>query len=136
MRTVFRRRSTAHFNVTPLIDVVMLLIIFFLVSSHFVRSESLEEIELPEATHSEEQPKVPRRLVVTITAEGSMHVGGRTVNITEIERMLVAGSDETGDDLEVHIRADRSVPYRVVQPIIMSCVRTGITRFQFPVILQ
>ncbi len=139
MRTTFRRRSVGQFNVTPLIDVVMLLIIFFLVSSHFVRSESLETIELPEATHSEEaKQQVPRRLVVTITADGLLHVAGRTVDVVEVEQMLLAGRDEEVDanDLEVHIRADRSVPYRVVRPIVLSCVRAGVTRFQFPVVLK
>jgi biopolymer transport protein ExbD len=95
MRTTLRRRPGPQFNITPLIDVVMLLIIFFLVSSHFVRTENLEAVELPQATHSEEPPeRVPHRLIVTITAEGMMHVGGRVVDVTEIERMLMAASDE------------------------------------------
>jgi len=137
MRTTLRRRPGPQFNITPLIDVVMLLIIFFLVSSHFVRTENLEAVELPQATHSEDAPeRVPHRLIITIIAEGTMHVGGRVVDGTEIERMLLAASDEGLGELEVHIRADRSVAYRVIRPIVISCVRAGVTKFQFPVLLQ
>jgi len=65
-----------------------------------------------------------------------MHVRGQLVDIGDVENLLFAGQDEGSGDLEVHIRADRSVPYRVIRPIVISCVRAGVTRFQFPVLLQ
>ena len=66
-----RERSGLRVNITPLIDVVFLLIIFFLVASHFIRSETREPVNLPEATQGEdEESENPRRLVVTVNREG------------------------------------------------------------------
>ena len=67
MRIPVRRTSQLRFNITPLIDIVFLLIIFFLVASHFVRSELQEPIELPAAREGESEPnEIARRLVITI----------------------------------------------------------------------
>ena len=52
------------FNITPLIDVVFLLIIFFLVASHFIRHENVERIELPLASKAEEDEESATRMVV------------------------------------------------------------------------
>ncbi|HUG18627.1 MAG TPA: biopolymer transporter ExbD, partial [Planctomycetaceae bacterium] len=60
-------------DITSLIDVIFLLIIFFLAASHFVKSEAREKIDLPAAIEGEdEQNETGGRLIVTISREGSM----------------------------------------------------------------
>jgi biopolymer transport protein ExbD len=129
------RQHGLRFNITPLIDVVFLLIIFFLAATHFVRSETFEPVELPEAVKAaEEEDEQPRRLVVTITADQKLHVGAREVDLPAVENMVLAGSERDAADFEVRIRADRNVPYRAVEPIMLSCARSGVTRVKFAVI--
>ena len=137
MRVPTRPREYGlRLNITPLIDVVFLLIIFFLVASHFVRSENLEAVELPEATQTEDQQdeEILRRLVVTITADSRLHVAGKIVDMAEVNTMLLNGRTEYGEDFELRIRSDRAVPYRIVEPIVIACAKVGVTKIKFPVI--
>lgn len=137
MKIPTRQRSRGlKFNITPLIDIVFLLIIFFLAASHFVRSESAEAVELPAATQKEDRDESPKRLVITITADQQMHVAGHVVELPGVERMISAGADEDADQFEVHIRGDRSVPYKLVEPIMLACARSGVTKFKFAVIVE
>lgn len=132
-----KRRFELRFNITPLIDIVFLLIIFFLTASHFVRSESLEEVDLPVATQSEDETEEGlKRLVVTITAGGTFHVGGNAVSSDEVDTMILKGIEDFGAEFEVHIRGDRSVPFSVIEPLMLSCARAGITKIKFGVIHQ
>ncbi len=75
----FRRRPPAEVGIdlTPLIDVVFLLLIFFMVSTTFIR-ESRLEVELPEAA-VDAQPELDSPLEVVITANGTFAVDGRTL---------------------------------------------------------
>ena len=132
-----KRRRGLRFNITPLIDVVFLLIIFFLVASHFVRSETLEAVELPDATqHEETENKAVKRLVVTITADRKLHVAGKVVDLQTVEQMIFSGRHDEQDNFEVNIRSDKTVPYRDIQPIMLACARAGVTSVKFPVIWE
>ena len=135
MRIPTRQREHGlRFNITPLIDVIFLLIIFFLAATHFVRSETTEPVDLPEALRPDEDTdEQPRRLVVTVTADGELHVGGRTVGVEDIERMLHSGLEQHRADFEVRIRADRTARYHAVEPILLTCARAGVGRVKFAV---
>ena len=130
------RQRGLSFNITPLIDIVFLLIIFFLAASHLARSEAREPVELPKATQAQEDEKrIPRRLVVTITADRKLHVAGKVVEIGQVEQMILAGRDEKNpSNFEVRIRCDQSVPYRDVEPIMLACAQSGVTRIGFAVL--
>jgi biopolymer transport protein ExbD len=126
-----QHRSSLRFNITPLIDVVFQLIIFFLVASHFVRSETVEPVDLPRITQSEDEDENPRTLTVTITPDERLHVLGRVVSAGELDQMILAGAEEHAGRFEVRIRGDRSVPYRVVEPILVACARAGVADVKF-----
>lgn len=125
------------FNITPLIDVVFLLIIFFLVASHFIRNENVERIELPIATQGKDEEESASRLVVTVSSEGDLSQGMAPITLDEFEQrlqLLIArhGTDAT----EVRIRADRSVQYSHVEPLLLATARNGVTRVRFAVLRQ
>ena len=129
------RARGLRFNITPLIDIVFQLIIFFLVASHFVRNENLEVVELPEATQREsDEAESPHRLVVTITANRAMHVAGNAVDLTAVEQMIAAGLEASPQRFEVRLRGDRSVPYELVEPILLACARAGVRDVKFAVV--
>ncbi len=115
------------FNITPLIDVVFLLIIFFLAASHLARTQSMEPVELPTATQAEQDElTVPRRLVITVTADTELHVGGNVVSFTQVEQMIQGGTAQQNQRaLEVRIRADRNVPYGEIEPLLLACAKAG-----------
>ena len=134
-------RGSLGFNMTPMIDVVFQLIIFFLVSSHLVRQDTqmeLEELDLPKADSGQpaEEDQV-RRVVVNVLPDpqsgGRFVVGGRPMKSRELGELIAYGS-RAGHRMEVRIRADRTVPYRVVEPLMVACARSGVWKVTFAVV--
>lgn len=135
MRVPLRnRREPIQLNMTPLIDVVFLLIIFFLVSSHLARQETQLELDLPTAASGREAAVESRpRLSVNVLPDGRIMLGSTETLPGDIARRLQYERNQTGDDLEVRIRADRSVPYGIVEPILTACAESGIWNVNFAV---
>jgi biopolymer transport protein ExbD len=123
-------------DLTPLIDIVFLLVIFFLVASQTARNESNEKVELPLASQAtDSQDQVTRRLVVTVTSDQSLHVGGQIVTLEQVTGLLERARAESAvGEYEVRIRGDRRVPFRVVEPLMVACAQAGITRIGYAVL--
>ena len=122
------------FNMTPMIDVVFLLIIFFLVSSHLAKQEVQMQLPLPDARSGTqaEDSQLPR-LVVNISAGGQIRMAGRQLTLEQFQERLVKRREKYGQDLEVRIRSDRSVPYRNISPVMQRCAEAGIWNVTFAV---
>ena len=122
------------FNVTPLIDVVFLLIIFFLVSSHLAQQETQLELTLPSASsiRDADTQAIPR-VTINVLADGQLLMGSEEVVAQEVGRRLQVERQETTNDLEVRIRADRMTPYRHVEPLLLACARARIWNVSFAV---
>lgn len=134
-------RGEVGFNMTPMIDVVFLLIIFFLVSSHLVRQEDqleLEELDLPKAGSGQPtEEEQGRRVVVNVLPDpdsgGRFVVGGRPMNTRELGELIAYGN-RASRQMDVRIRADRTVPYRAVEPLMVACARAGVWKVTFAVV--
>ena len=128
------RRGPLTFNMTPMIDVVFLLIIFFLVSSHLVKQEAQMPLPLPTAASGPAavDDQAPR-LTVNLLADGRILVAGAPATVDRLEPLLAAARRKSGDDLEVRIRADRAAPYQRVEPILLACARAGVWNVTFAV---
>ncbi len=122
------------FNMTPMIDVVFLLIIFFLVSSHMASQEIRMKLELPEAASGQKQTddKSPR-VVVNVTADGKTILAGRPVSVEVMQQRLAEQRKRDGKDLELRIRSDRTVPYGVIAPVMRAAAEAKIWNVSFSV---
>ena len=128
------RGGRVGFNMTPMIDVVFLLIIFFLVSSHLAKQESQMQLPLPVAeSGSMESETESRRITVNVLHGGRLLLAGKAVRPTELVERLRDKIADAGSDLEVRIRSDRTVEYRYVEPIMLACARSGIWNVTFAV---
>ena len=128
------RSGDFGFNMTPMIDVVFLLIIFFLVSSHLAKQEAQMQLPLPVADSGQEaaEDTLPR-VTVNVMSDGGLMVSGRRVEANELLARLQQRLAEVGQDLEVRIRGDRQVDYQHVEPIMLACARSGIWNVTFAV---
>lgn len=129
------RGGGLKFNITPMIDVVFQLIIFFLAASHLARTDAGDGVELPLAsTGEQEESEAARRFVVTVNSSGESLVGGSLVSVEEVRAMLQTKLAQSGAaGFEVRIRTDRRAPYRVIERLLVECAQLGITQFQFAV---
>lgn len=126
--------GSVGFNMTPMIDVVFQLIIFFLLSSHLARQETHLPLPLPTADSGQQDLAEERpRLTVNVLADGTLLLASRPVTPEELVERLRERKGVHGDDLEVRIRSDRGVPYARVEPILLSCARAGIWNVSFAV---
>jgi biopolymer transport protein ExbD len=117
-----------------MIDVVFLLIIFFLVSSHLARQESRLKLPLPVASSGEEDPAVSSlRVTINVNGDGSLTIGNQPIVAAELAQRLASARQELGKDMEVRIRASRLTPYGDVQPIMMTCTKQGIWNVTYAV---
>jgi biopolymer transport protein ExbD len=115
-------------NLTPLIDVVFLLLIFFMVSTTF-EHQSRIQIELPEATASPEEFE-EESLEIVIDAQGRYFIGEEQVVNTELKTLKSAISQAVGDrgTVPVTIRADASTPHQAVITALDATSQLGLTQ--------
>ena len=105
-RLVFTERSqTSEINVSPLIDIVFILLIFFIVTTVFV-DETGVEVQRPQAASASQLEK--NSILIAITAEGRVVYGGEEIGVRGVrgvvERLL------RQDDMPVIVQADRKAP--------------------------
>ena len=132
-------RGSVGFNMTPMIDVVFLLIIFFLLSSHLAQQEVQLELDLPRAGSGQRPDEDDvRRVVINVVPEAESGVawivGGRRLDPRELEAMIDYESRRERGRVEVRIRCDRRVPYAAVEPVMIACARSGVWKATFAVI--
>lgn len=115
-------------NLTPLIDVVFLLLIFFMVSTTF-EHQSRIQIELPEATASPEEIE-EESIEIVIDAQGRYFIGEEQVVNTELKTLKSALSKVLGDrgTVPVTIRADASTPHQAVITALDATSQLGLTQ--------
>ena len=115
-------------NLTPLIDVVFLLLIFFMVSTTF-EHQSRIQIELPEATASPEEFE-EESIEIVIDAQGRYFIGEEQVVNTELKTLKSALSKVVGDrgTVPVTIRADASTPHQAVITALDATSQLGLTQ--------
>jgi biopolymer transport protein ExbD len=127
-------RGAIGVNMTPMIDVVFLLIIFFLVSSHLAKQEIDVELALPRAASGDANETDRPRATINVLADGQILLAGRPVDRRQLGRRIGFEIAKHAEPLEVRIRADRGVPYQMVAPILRTCADAGAWNVEFAVL--
>ena len=127
-----RRQQSLDINLTPLIDVVFLLLIFFMVSTTFEK-ETRIEVELPQADTVAEQPEQRDELDITIDQAGRYYLNERELVNAEAATLKQAISQIAGDreELPVNIKADGQAPYQAVVTAMDVLTQLGLNRMSF-----
>lgn len=121
-------------NLTPMIDVVFQLIIFFLVSSQLAQRESNLPLPLPEVNSGDAPSDDPTgRITLNLETDGQLSVGGRAIDSEQLAMLLGEAVGLKGEDVEVRIRASRETPYRHAESLMMACTKKGIWNVTYAV---
>ena len=115
----------AGINVTPLVDVTLVLLIIFMVTTSYIVKAQIE-VNLPKAATGESKPSTT--LVLQITAAGEFALNGE---LTTLEKIGAAAKAEKAKDAEVRaiIAADKAVPYEKVVDLIDTIKLNGVDKF-------
>jgi biopolymer transport protein ExbD len=128
------QRGGLRLNLTPLVDVIFNLIIFFLAAAHFARNEPVVDVDLPSATPRDSELESPRRLTVTVAAGPTFLLGTEEQPRDVIEAMIATQAKGNSDrPLELRIRADRSVPFGEVEPLLVAAAKAGVSDVKFAI---
>lgn len=130
MAVQIKRSSVAGtLSLTPLIDVVFLLLIFFLVTSEFEEEERRLDIVLPTATSAVPMVGKPRELVIDIDAQGEVYLRGQATTMEDLEKLLKTRVASNPTNQTAVIRADQSTSFQPVVSVMDICNRTGISDY-------
>lgn len=136
--------SAEHVNVTPLIDIVMCLIIFFMVCGQLAKDESEGNVSVPQAKLGAELEDQRDRLVINIVpppgailddpgkaqGEPTLRVKGADVPYGKLTELLRAEA-KGNKDIKLLVRADEKQDYQYVAPVLVSCAEAKIKSVHF-----
>ncbi|MFK7898336.1 MAG: ExbD/TolR family protein [Myxococcota bacterium] len=118
------RRGNAEINVTPFVDVVLVLLIIFMVTAPLMLQGM--DVNLPETTTQPiRMPSAP--LVLTVTEDGRYSLARKEIPESELQAKLEAVFEARGSK-EVFLRADEAAPYGLVVQAMAAARRAGATR--------
>ncbi len=125
MKFEMSQKPLTIFSFSSLTDIVLLLLIFFLLTSQFVVQTGVK-VKLPAAKNMEQS--VPTKLVVSITEEGKVFLGSKAVDVAALPAEL-DGLKQQNDENNLIIRADKSVQIDLVIKVIDAARSVGIDKF-------
>lgn len=113
-------------SLTPLIDIVFLLLIFFLVATRFAEEDREVDVSLPTASEAKPLVEKPREIQISITSDGKFFLAGRPMSRQEMESALVQAVMNNPVGQSVILRADKACSWEEVMSAIDTCHRAGI----------
>jgi len=120
-----RAESQLSIEMTPMIDMVFLLLIFFLVATSFHQEEREMQIALPVAQSAGPISVALRELVINVDGQGRIIVSGREISPEDLQGIVVDAL-AANPEQKVTIRGDRSVAYEAVVRVLDICKMGGL----------
>lgn len=113
-------------NLTPMIDVVFLLIIFFMVGTQFTQQEQQIDIKLPSAGNLNAMISTPDRREVSINSDGAVFLDGQQLSITQLTERLKEMRVRY-PDLAVAVRGDAEAKQKHIYPVYGAIQAAGVS---------
>ncbi len=121
--------------VAALIDVVFLLIVFFLVTMNMEKEVVDRTIELAQAEETKpEEDKNPHRVIVNLREDGDMNIANNPLTPSQLKMLLYNTSQKYGNSIPVIIRADRGARFRQIDKVMKVVGEAGLYRVKISAI--
>jgi biopolymer transport protein ExbD len=126
MRFQTRKQDDVMLDMTPLVDIVFLLLIFFMLSTSLSVNPGIK-IDLPKSS-AEQVKKKKTTLRVAIEAGGSIFLEGKKLSIEQLRKKFAAVGKAHGDDALVVIEADKKVYHGLVVRVMDAAKSSGLNK--------
>ena len=112
-------------NLTPMIDIIFQLIIFFMVGSRFTEMDKKIEVNVPQVSSANNLPTAPTRCVIAVQNNGQLSLNGNLVTLDALTDELKA-LRATTTELNVIVRGDANAPLQNVASALAACRTAGV----------
>lgn len=130
MKFSSRQPEPAGMQLAPMIDIVFLLLIFFIVTWQFSRSETELNVSVPTAEEGSELTRPKGEIIINVLSDGAIRVEGLTVDLPQLHEKLAAIARQF-ENQPVRIRGDGGVAYQRIVEVIDTCQKAGIWNISF-----
>ena len=117
-------------QLAPMIDILLLLLSFFIISYQFSKSETELKVSVPTAQEGTEHDRPRGEIIINVLPDGEVRVEGASVDLTQLHDKLAAIAKQF-ENQPVRIRGDGKVPYQRIVEVIDTCQKAGICNISF-----
>ena len=118
--------SLSEINVTPLVDVMLVLLVIFMVTAPILQTGI--EVNLPKTKETRTEAQKPKSVVVSIDKDGNLYLStqaeARQVNINDLPTLLSRALGQAGER-RVYVRGDGDTPYRIIAYVLDLAKQAG-----------
>ncbi|MEK6232519.1 MAG: biopolymer transporter ExbD [Luteolibacter sp.] len=130
MKFSSRQPEPANMQLAPMIDIVFLLLIFFIVTWQFTKSETELSVSVPTAQEGADPERQRGEIVINILANGMIKIEGTSVDLPQLLKKLASIAAQY-ENQPVRIRGDGGVAYQRIVEVIDTCQKAGIWNISF-----
>lgn len=109
---------------TPMIDMVFLLLVFFMTVSTLARADKQVKLDLPESSQSDVPEDLSDRGTISLDGDGNIYLGARSVGIETMQEEIKTALS-SNPELRIHVRADQATPYGEIKKVLRACAEVG-----------
>ena len=124
------QNNAPGFQIAPMVDIVFLLLIFFLVTWNFSRSETELDVKVPKAREGKETRRSVGEVILNVKANGTVVMNRRQMNSAELQQTLQKIASLYPDQAVI-LRGDENTDYRHVVEVLDICRRANIWNVAF-----
>jgi biopolymer transport protein ExbD len=125
-----KSRALSALSLTPLIDVVFLLLIFFLVTTRFAEEEREMDVILPEASEAVPLVVQPSHLFINVDEQGRFFLGGEELDRSQLQQALRQAWANNPEQQEVVIRGDKHSHWEAIAQVMNMCNKANIRNYK------
>jgi len=130
MKFSSRKPEPSRLQLTAMIDILLLLLIFFIVSHQYTNSETELSVSVPTAKEGADPSRQKGEIYINILSDGSIKVEGNMVDLPALLEKLSSIAMQY-ENQPVRIRGDGGVPYQRIVEVIDTCQKAGIWNISF-----
>ena len=134
MKINLGNKEEASFQMAPMIDMVFLLLVFFMMASRMSQRQNIP-LKIPEATKAVVPKERPNRWIVNIKPDGTLFEGARPIELKDLEQHVKARL-KVDPKTKIYLRADKDTKHKYVKKVMAVMAKAGVSDFIFGVFVK
>lgn len=134
----FRKRAQPQllgFQIAPMVDILLVLLVFFIVTWNFAITENELDVKVPTAASATEQPASVKQAVINVRKNGTVVMSRKEMSLEELRKKL-SGLSELYPDYAIILRGDKQLPYEDLMAVMDICRQANIWNVAFATAVQ